>query len=124
MHKSFALALSAPLVLALAAVLAGAPSGAAAAESKVLDGKQIFLAQKCNLCHAVSSAGIEATTKSEKLKGPDLAGAAAKRDARLLGDFLRKKAAIDGKKHSKEFTGSDEELGALIAWLQKQEKKQ
>ena len=36
------------------------------------DGKGVFEAQKCNLCHAVSSAGIEAKTKSEKLKGPDL----------------------------------------------------
>jgi len=26
----------------------------------------------------------------------------------------------DGKKHLKAFTGSDEEIGALIAWLQKQ----
>jgi hypothetical protein len=27
---------------------------------------------------------------------------------------------IDGKKHKKKFTGSDEELNALIAWLQKE----
>lgn len=124
MKKTLALALSTPLALALAALLSGAPAGAAAAAApKILDGKQIFLAQKCNLCHGVSSAGIQATTKSEKLKGPDLAGAAAKRDAQLLNTYLRKKAEINGKKHAKEFTGSDEEIGALIAWLQKQEKK-
>jgi mono/diheme cytochrome c family protein len=105
-------------------LLAGSYSGpAVAAEPKVLDGKQIFLAQKCNLCHTVSSAAIQATVKSEKMKGPDLAGLTPKMEARLINDYLRKKAEINGKKHGKEFTGSDEEIGALIAWLQKQEKK-
>jgi mono/diheme cytochrome c family protein len=103
------------------AVAASAPAPAAA-QAK-LDGKAIFLAQKCNMCHDVSSAGIAATTKSAAMKGPDLTGTAAKRDAKLLNEYLRKKADIDGKKHKKEFTGSDEEIGALIAWLQKQEKK-
>lgn len=116
----FALIALIPVVTALALGPLVEPAAAAAAE---LDGKKIFLAQKCNLCHGVSSAGIEATVKSEKLKGPDLAGLAAKQDARLLTDFLHKKAAINGKKHSKEFTGSDAELAAVVAWLQKQEKK-
>jgi mono/diheme cytochrome c family protein len=109
--------------LVLAVSYSAPPLVAAAEPPRVLDGKQIFLAQKCNICHAVSSATIQATTKSEKMKGPDLTGLAVKRDARLLNDYLRKKADINGKKHSKEFTGSDEEIGALIAWLQKQETK-
>lgn len=118
--KTLAFALS--IVLA-GFLLASSYSGPAAAEgTKVLDGKQIFLAQKCNLCHSVSPAGITATTKSEKMKGPDLAGE-SKRDAKLLNGYLRKTADINGKKHVKHFTGSDEEIGALIAWLQKQEKK-
>lgn len=121
--KQLAFALSIVLSGFLLSVSYAGPAGGAAETPEVLDGKQIFLAQKCNLCHGVSSAGITATTKSEKMKGPDLTGLAAKRDARLLNDFLRKKAAINEKKHSKEFTGSDEEIGALIAWLQKQEKK-
>ena len=104
-------------------LLASSYSGPAVAQGpKVLDGKQIFLAQKCNLCHSVSPAAIEATTKSEKMKGPDLVGE-SKRDAKLLNGYLRKTADLNGKKHAKQFTGSDEELGALIAWLQKQEKK-
>lgn len=103
-------------------LLATSYSGEAQAQ-KTLDGKQIFLAQKCNLCHTVSSAGIQATVKSEKMKGPDLTGVAPKLDAGLLNNYLRKKTEINGKKHGKEFTGSDEEIGALIAWLQKQEKK-
>lgn len=110
-------------VLMLAIVYSGPGAAPAAAQgAKVLDGKQIFLAQKCNLCHSVSPAGIEATTKSEKMKGPDLVGL-SKTDAKILNGYLRKTADIKGKKHVKQFTGSDEELGALIAWLQKQEKK-
>lgn len=119
--KTLAFALS--IVLA-GLLLASAYSGPAAAEGpKAPDGKQIFLAQKCNLCHTVSSADIQATVKSDKMKGPDLAALAPKPEAKLLADYLRKKAEIHGKKHGKEFTGSDEELAALISWLQKQEKK-
>jgi mono/diheme cytochrome c family protein len=102
------------LVLAVPVVaLVSTPVGAA----EQLDGKKIFLAQKCETCHAVSSAEIKMTGK---IKGPDLAGAAAKRDATLLSNYLRRNADINAKKHVKPFTGSDEELGALIAWLQKQ----
>lgn len=95
---------------------------AAEAQPKVLDGKAIFLAQKCNMCHMVSTAGIEATTKSEKMKGPDIAANTSKLDATALTKFLRKQGDLNGKKHTKAFTGSDEELGALIAWMQKQKK--
>jgi len=55
-----------------------------------------------------------------KIKAPDLTGHATERDATLLSRYLRRDADINGKKHLKPFTGSDEEVGALIAWLQKQ----
>ncbi|MFL6259909.1 MAG: c-type cytochrome [Thermoanaerobaculia bacterium] len=115
----FTLSILAAVVL-LAALYSGPASGAAAPAK--LDGKQIFLAQKCNLCHSVSSAGIERTVKSEKVAGPDLANLAAKEDAGKLTRFLRKEGDLNGKKHGKGFTGSDEELGALISWLQQQKK--
>jgi mono/diheme cytochrome c family protein len=101
------------IVVAVTSVLA--PSAGAA----TLDGKQIFLDQKCNMCHTVSSAGI---TPTSKIKAPDLTGLASKEDATWVGKFLRKEADKNGKKHIKPFTGSDEELGAMIAWLQKQTK--
>jgi mono/diheme cytochrome c family protein len=102
------------LALAVLAALGFSTPGRAAEQ---LDGKKIFLAQKCEMCHAVSSADIKATGK---IKGPDLTGTAAKRDATLLSGYLRRNADVNNKKHVKPFTGSDEELGALIAWLQKQ----
>ena len=100
-------------------LLAAFYSGPAAGQAK-LDGKAIFLAQKCNMCHSVSTAAIEATTKSEKMKGPDLVN--LKQDAKALTDYLMKKSDLNGKKHTKGFTGSEEELKALIAWMLEQKK--
>jgi mono/diheme cytochrome c family protein len=102
------------LTLATLVALGGAANAAAA------DGKEIFLGQKCNMCHAVSSAGI---TPTGKIKAPDLTGLAAKEDAAWLGKFLKKEEADKkGKKHIKPFTGSAEDLNTLVAWLQKQTK--
>ena len=102
-------------LVALATLAAlGATGNAAAA-----DGKEIFLGQKCNMCHAVSSAGI---TPTGKIKAPDLTGLAAKEDPAWLGKFLKKEADKKGKKHIKPFTGSAEDLTTLVDWLQKQTK--
>lgn len=84
------------------------------------DGKAIFLDQKCNMCHSVSTAGITATTKSEKMRGPDLIN--LKHDAEFLGSYLRKTKDIDGKKHMKATTASDNDLSTLISWLLEQKK--
>ena len=102
-------------LLALGAIFLVAP---VAAEEG--DGKAVFEAQKCNLCHSVSSAGIEATTKSEKLKGPDLTGVGDRHDAEWIAKYLKKEVDMDGKKHTKPFSGSDEELKALVDWLLEQ----
>ena len=99
------------LTLATLVALGGAANAAAA------DGKEIFLGQKCNMCHAVSSAGI---TPTGKIKAPDLTGLASKEDPAFLTKFLKKEADKNGKKHIKNFTGTDEELATLVAWLQKQ----
>jgi mono/diheme cytochrome c family protein len=124
-NRSLAAAVAGGL-LAAASLAGSTPAQSPAANSAtapkavagVLDGKTIFLAQKCNLCHAVSSAQIKATSK---IKAPDLSTVSLK-DAAEVGKYLRKAAAINGKKHAKAFTGSDEEMGALISWLQKQGK--
>ena len=87
---------------------AGAPAGEA-----------IFLAQKCNMCHSVSSAGIEATIKAEKMKGPDLTGVAV--DEAALKDYLMQKSEMNGKKHPKKIS-SEEDLKAVIDWIKAQKK--
>ncbi|MGE0640667.1 MAG: cytochrome c [Thermoanaerobaculia bacterium] len=87
-----------------------------------VDGKEVFLAQKCNTCHSISTQGIEATTKSEKMKGPDLVDVVQAHEKSWIADFLHKKVDLEGKKHAKEFKGTDEELNALIDWLWAQTK--
>jgi cytochrome c5 len=104
-RTAVALILTVPLLLAA--------SGRAAT-----DGKAVFLAQKCNMCHSVPAAGIEKTTKSEKIAGPDLPGKHT--DAAFLKKYLAKEETIDGKKHVKEFKAADAE--ALINWILKQKK--
>jgi len=116
---ALALVLAVPLA---AALFYGGPGGQAFAAAPKLDGKAIFLAQKCNLCHSVGVASIEATTKSEKMKGPDLAGKAAERGGEWTTKWLKKEVDLAGKKHAKQFTGSDEEMAALVAWLAQQKK--
>lgn len=103
----------------LAALALASASSARAA----LDGKAIFLAQKCNLCHGVSSAGIAQT--SDKMKAPDLAGTVKAADAPKLIKFLRKlePGGEKNKKHSKEFKGTDEEAQAILDWLATQKAK-
>ncbi len=84
------------------------------------DGKQIFLGQKCNTCHSVSSAGIEATIKVEKMRGPDLAGVVS--DKAKVKDYVLQKSEMNGKKHPKKVGGTDEDVTALVDWLAAQKK--
>jgi cytochrome c5 len=106
----------------LLAISATAAAASAASAPAAPDGKTIFLAQKCNLCHSVSAAGIERLTKSEKVAGPDLTTATAQHDKAFLTRFLKKEEMVDGKKHGKEWKGTDAELGAVIDWLKEPKK--
>jgi hypothetical protein len=114
------------MVLTVAAVLlvvgpvsvAAQPEGSGHAAGA--DGKAIFLAQKCNMCHDVSTAEIAATAKSEKVKGPDLVN--LKPDADFWMKYLKKQADLEGKKHSKNFTGNDADLNVLVDWMMAQKK--
>ena len=47
---------------------------------------------------------------------------AVKGDAKTLKSYLKKADAIDGKKHGTAFTGTDDELDAVIAWVLQQNK--
>ena len=98
------------VVLAFVAVIAG--STTVMAEDA---GQTAFVAQKCSMCHSVPQAGLTATVKSEKMKGPDLPAAA--RDADWLAGFLKREVQLDGKDHKKEYKGSPEELTAIATWM-------
>lgn len=109
-----------PRALAAAGIYALALGAASLEASEVaLDGKNVFVVQKCATCHGVSGAGLAATVKIESMKGPDLSGYLAK-DPAATTAFLRLQGEIAGKKHKLAFKGSDAELSAVLAWLKEQ----
>lgn len=97
--------------LAVLAWLIGSAGLVAAA-----DGKALFVDSKCNLCHSVDSQEIAKI--NAKMKGPDLSKIATEIESEAwLKSFLKKEAEHDGKKHMKEFSGTDEELDVLVKWI-------
>ena len=114
-----------PLVLTLAGVALLAIY-AAVPRSTAADGKEIFLANKCNSCHAIKSLSIakkaDPADKEEasesKRKPPDLSGAGKKHDAAWITKYLLKQVDNDGEKHRKRFKGTDEDLKVLASWLE------
>jgi mono/diheme cytochrome c family protein len=106
--SSIRTALSLPCALAFCATVFSTAEAA--------DGKEIFLGQKCNLCHTIDSQEIAKT--SEKMKAPDLSNAAGLiESADWAKKFLKKEVKKDDKAHQREFKGTDEELDAVVQWL-------
>lgn len=109
--------------LFLISSLAPAASAAAGDESAVPAGQKLFVEQyKCNMCHSVSSAGIEAKTKSEKMRGPDLAGVVPEKGVEWTTKFIKREVKLDDNQHKKEWKGSDDDLKTLVDWLATQKK--
>ena len=90
-----------------------AGGSAAAADA----GQDAFMAAKCNMCHAVASAGIEAKVKSEKMLGPDLGGYTPSVDTDKLMAYLTQAGDLEGVKHKKKFAGTADEAKVILAWL-------
>jgi mono/diheme cytochrome c family protein len=90
----------------------------AAAAGGDAPGKQVFLAKKCQVCHSIDSLGIARTSKSEKTKGPDLSNVGATHLAPWIMQWLQTEVGnSEGKKHSKAWTGTEQELKQLAEWL-------
>ena len=80
-------------------------------------GKEAFLSNDCNRCHAIESEGIEATAKSKRVRGPDLSTIGESRDADWLAKYIEKEVQANDKDHPVVWKGTDEELAALANWL-------
>jgi mono/diheme cytochrome c family protein len=79
------------------------------------DGKAAFLENKCNVCHTVESQQIE---KTSKMAGTDLSDAGNMvESADWLKGFLLKENETAKGKHMKTWSGSEEQLQAIIGWL-------
>lgn len=77
------------------------------------DGKKIFTDNKCNMCHTVTSQGIE----SKKSDAKDLSTVGQDKTTELLTKYLKKEAKLNDKDHKSSFKGSDEDLKILVDWL-------
>lgn len=100
-------------VLFISAIVALYAFAFSFSQDKDPDGKQIFIDNKCNNCHTVSTQDIT----SKKDNAIDLSNAGSLGDADLLKSYLLKEAQIDDKDHKLKFKGSEEELNALVNWL-------
>jgi mono/diheme cytochrome c family protein len=78
-------------------------------------GKDLFVANKCNVCHGISAQGIAKTMAASK--APDLSKAGKSANAATLKAYLMKTAQINGKNHSKKWAGSDADLQTVANWL-------
>ena len=107
------------LLVLLTVMLVALVGGSSVAEN-IDDGKgqEAFLAQKCNMCHGVPGASIEAKTKSATMKGPDLPTASmTAADRADLLKYVRKEAELNGKSHKKGSKATDDELNVVLDWL-------
>lgn len=82
-------------------------------QDQKLEGKQVFIDNKCTMCHSVTS--MEITSKKEN--AVDLSNVGSNVKSELLKSYLLKEAKINEKDHKIKFKGTDEELNALVNWL-------
>jgi cytochrome c551/c552 len=79
------------------------------------DTKAVFIANKCNTCHSITSQGVAKTMAASK--APDLSTTGKTNNAATLEKYLNKTAQINGKSHVKKWSGSPADLTAVSAWL-------
>lgn len=85
-------------------------------------GKKLFLDNKCNICHSIQAAEVAkkgpAVAPGSKNPPPDLSGVGLERSADWITKFLKKEIDLNGKKHTKLWTGKPENLTTLAKWLE------
>lgn len=98
------------------------------AKKPALDGKTMFMDQKCANCHAIASLKIEkkaaaketaekADATSKKKEAPDLSNLGNTAKADWLGPYLMKTADHEGVKHITKFKGNADSLKVMVDWL-------
>ena len=73
-------------------------------------GQEAFTSLRCQMCHAVSTAGVTGTTDT----GGDLAGVSGRRAGEDLAAF------IQGDDHPGEWKGTPEQATQIAEWLGQQ----
>lgn len=91
-----------------------APLTAWAQADLIAKGEKVFAAKNCILCHTIKGKG---GTVGPAARGPDLSTVGTRRDAQWLKTFLKDPKAANPKTKMMAFRGTDEELEALVAYL-------
>ena len=104
-------------LLILATLCVGTTAVSFAQEAEETAGKEAFLSNKCERCHAVESAGIESTARSRRARGPDLSKTGESRDAEWLAKYIEKEAQANDRDHPVSWKGDAKELEAIASWL-------
>jgi mono/diheme cytochrome c family protein len=111
--KVVAIALMAGLVLAGAvSVNAGEqakPAQKSAAKGDAVNGKDIFTAQRCVLCHKIGGSG--------GVLGPDLSAVGTRRNAAWLYEYLPKPQAAKPENKMPPVAVKGQDLDDLVAYL-------
>ena len=92
--------------------------------------REIFVEQGCLKCHSIKALGITVVESDEEpvededngygeeeINPPDLSDIGLKRDGKFITKYLRKKVAVEGRKHKKRFKGTKKELKIIRDWL-------
>jgi hypothetical protein len=98
-----------------AAAPSPAPTPAPTPAASSAAGREVFLEQNCQRCHAVSTAGIEARVTTGRTAGGDLSASTMDR-AGLRAVSLRERE-VDDRRHPGEFKGTAAQLEAMVDWL-------
>ena len=90
------------------------------AQSEAADAKELFLEEKCNRCHSISSLNIENTGQK---KISDLSEVGSRFSTEFIAKYLNREEAIEGKKHLKNLKSEGADIEALAKWLSTLKKK-
>jgi hypothetical protein len=89
-------------------------------QSEAADAKELFLVEKCNRCHSISSLNIENTGQK---KISDLSDVGSRFSTEFIIKYLNREEAIEGKKHLKNLKSEGADIETVAKWLSTLKKK-
>ena len=102
-----------------ALILSSAPDVGAERQVDPSQGKASFSEAGCGRCHSVETQEIEASIASERMRGPDLSQIGSDHDVDWLMAYVKREETVDGDRHRTPYSGSDDDLQVIAAWLEK-----
>lgn len=96
-------------------IISSVSSGLAKGDGELVEqGKELYTAKKCGICHTVDGSGGK--------MGGDLSDVGDKRDAEWLTTYMKDPKSVIPEAKMRAVRGTDEELQALVAYMMKLKK--